>query len=78
MISTAPSPFAANIKRTSPQFYTQSVALGNVVDAFIRGDFAPPKLFLTRMFFTLLNDRDGRILSVAPPIDFTDHISGKW
>ncbi|KAI9566233.1 hypothetical protein HD554DRAFT_2278978 [Boletus coccyginus] len=78
MISTAPSPYAANIQRISPQFYTQSVAPGNVVDSFTRGDFAPLKLFLTKMFFTLLNDRDGRILSVAPPINITDHISGKY
>ncbi|KAI9566224.1 hypothetical protein HD554DRAFT_2040445 [Boletus coccyginus] len=78
MISTAPSPYAANIQRTSPQFYTQSVALGNVVNSFTNGSFAPPKLFLTKMFFTLLNDRDGRIMSVAPPIDITDHLNGQW
>ncbi|KAI9566242.1 hypothetical protein HD554DRAFT_2040457 [Boletus coccyginus] len=78
MVSTAPSPYAANIQRTSPQFYTQNGALGNVVNSFTRADFAPPKLFLTRMFFTLLNDRDERILSVAPPINITDHINGKW
>ena len=78
MISTCPSPYAGRVKRISPQFYTQTPEQLNVIDFFANPQLPDAKQFFERMFFTLLNDTDGRILSVAPPIKITDHISGKW
>ncbi|KAI9568773.1 hypothetical protein HD554DRAFT_2021588, partial [Boletus coccyginus] len=79
MISTQPSPWTGKIKRISPQFYTDyptSHELG--IDFFSHDDFPAAREFLDKMFFTLLNDRDGRILSIAPPIKIMDHISDRW
>ncbi|KAI5818060.1 hypothetical protein BZA77DRAFT_386425 [Pyronema omphalodes] len=65
----------ADIKRVTPQFYTHKPSVGNIPNTVIDAKCAPK--FLGKVFFTLLNDHDGRILSIAPPIDVTDHVSGK-
>jgi hypothetical protein len=63
-------------KRISPQFYTYNpdVKDGNIVNT-ITDDRVAAK-FLGRVFFILLNDRDARDLSIAPVLNYVDHISG--
>ncbi|KAF5369105.1 hypothetical protein D9615_010418 [Tricholomella constricta] len=64
--------FAA-VKRVSLQFYTHDPA-GNIPDTI-----TDPKVALAlrgQMFFTLIHDRDARILSVIPVLNYSDHISG--
>ena len=63
-------------KRISPQFYTSD---HNVNDCDIVSTLTDDRVaakFLGRVFFTLLNDRDARDLSIAPVLNYVDHISG--
>ena len=64
------------VKRLSPQWYLHNpdISAGNI-SATITDDRVATK-FLGRVFFTLLNDRDARILSISPILNFVDHISG--
>lgn len=64
------------VKRISPQFYIHNpdVNAGNI--ALTLTDNRVASKFLNRVFFTLLNDRDARILSVTPVLNYVDHISG--
>ncbi|KAI9459273.1 hypothetical protein HD554DRAFT_1679648 [Boletus coccyginus] len=79
LISTQPNPWTGKVKRISPQFYTHDPEPLNIGrEFFSRDDFPAAREFLDKMFTMLLNDRGGRILSVAPPIKVTDHISGRW
>ena len=75
-ISTLPSPYLSHVQRFSPHFYTYNPDGINIPDKFFEWPGARP--FLNKMFFTLLKDRGGRHLSVVPPVELTDHISGKW
>ncbi|CCX07192.1 hypothetical protein FPQ18DRAFT_323469 [Pyronema domesticum] len=65
----------ADAKRVTPQFYTHKPGVGNLYQTVTDPQCAPR--FLGKVFFTLLNDHDGRNFNIAPPIDITDHISGK-
>ena len=79
MVSTHPSPYVGNVRRIAPQFYIQGADKINVANTFFTQPALPDaKQFFERMFFTLLNDRDARVLSTVPPIHVTDHISGRW
>ena len=64
------------VQRISPQFYIHNpdVNAGNI--ALTLTDDRVASKFLNRVFFTLLNDRDARILSVTPVLNYVDHISG--
>lgn len=66
-----------SVKRVTPQFYTHNPGEGNVPDTITDANVA---LSLRgNVFFTLINDRDGRILSMNPVINYTDYASGnKW
>ena len=64
------------VKRISPQFYTHNPDVNGGNIALTLTDDRVASQFLGRVFFTLLNDRDGRILSVAPVLNYVDHISG--
>ncbi|KAF8638027.1 hypothetical protein AX16_010659 [Volvariella volvacea WC 439] len=68
--------YVNSIRRVTPQFYTHNPALANI--ALSITDASVAKQFLDRVFFTLINDRDGRIQSVIPVQDYADHISGNW
>ena len=65
----------AGVQRVSMQLYTHNPNVGNIIntvtDARCAGNL------LGKVFFTLLYDRDSRILSVAPVLNYTDHISGE-
>ncbi|KAF8073419.1 hypothetical protein FPV67DRAFT_1736772 [Lyophyllum atratum] len=64
----------ASVQRVTPQFYTHNRGHGNIPDTI-----TDPKVAQSlqgKIFFTLLNDRDGRIFSVIPVFDYTDHLSG--
>ncbi|KAG8994105.1 hypothetical protein FRB94_010101 [Tulasnella sp. JGI-2019a] len=63
-----------NVKRMSPQFFTHSGGPGDIRETI--NDHKVASAFHGRVFFTLLNDRDGRIISVAPVLNYTDHTSG--
>ena len=62
------------VKRLSPQFYTFDPEKGDVHETITDGRVAAR--FLGRVFFILLNDRDARDLSIAPVLNYVDHISG--
>jgi hypothetical protein len=67
----------SGVQRITPQFYVHNpdVDDGNIMQTL--NDERCAKKFLGRVFFTLLNDRDGRIIDIAPVINYTDHISGQ-
>jgi hypothetical protein len=64
------------VKRISLQFYifNPDVNGGHIRDTLT--DSRVAARFLGRVFFTLLNDRDARDLSIAPVLNYVDHISG--
>jgi len=76
IISQPTSPTAGIFQRINPQYYTFLQL--NVPDFILGKTFVGGKTFQNNMFFTLLNDRDGRIQSTFPQQEITDHISGKW
>lgn len=64
----------ATVQRVTSQFFTHNPGLGNIPDTI-----TDPKVALSlrgQIFFTLLNDRDGRILSVIPILNYVDRSSG--
>ncbi|RDB16765.1 hypothetical protein Hypma_002602 [Hypsizygus marmoreus] len=65
--------FAA-VKRVSLQFYTHDPGAGNIPDTIT--DPRVAQSFRGQVSFTLLNDRDGRILSVIPVLNYTDYTNG--
>ena len=64
------------VKRISPQFYTHNPDVNKAYISDTLTDTRVAARFLGRVFFTLLNDRDARDLSIAPPLNYVDHISG--
>jgi hypothetical protein len=66
----------AGVQRVSPQFYTHNpdVNDGNILQTI--NDTRCASQFLGRVFFTLTEDRGGRVLSNAPSINYANHISG--
>ncbi|KAG9027285.1 hypothetical protein FRB95_007941 [Tulasnella sp. JGI-2019a] len=64
----------ASVKRVSPQFYTFDVQEGEIRDTITDSKVAPA--LHGQVFFTLLNDRDQRILSMIPVLNYRDHING--
>ncbi|KAG8863560.1 hypothetical protein FRB96_008300 [Tulasnella sp. 330] len=65
--------FAA-IRRISPQWYTHDRVTGSVYETITDPKVA--STLLGRVFFTLLHDRDGRIISTVPVVNSVDHING--
>lgn len=75
-VSTCPNArIRGSIGRISPQFYTHDPTLANVVTTLTDAQGAPQ--FLSKVFFTLLNDRDARVMSIAAPEHSRDLISGQ-
>ncbi|KAG8997445.1 hypothetical protein FRB94_007643 [Tulasnella sp. JGI-2019a] len=64
----------ANVKRVSLQFYTFDNDEGNIRETITDSKVAPA--LHGQVFFTLLNDRDQRILSMIPVLNYRDHING--
>ncbi|GLB45465.1 hypothetical protein LshimejAT787_2300250 [Lyophyllum shimeji] len=63
-----------SVQRVTSQFYTHNPGEGNIPDTI-----TDPKVAQSlrgKIFFTLLNDRDGRILSVIPVQNWVDRSSG--
>jgi len=64
----------ATVQRVTSQFYTHNPGLGNIPDTI-----TDPKVAQSlrgQVFFTLLNDRDGRIISIIPVLNYVDRSSG--
>ena len=64
------------MKRISPQFYTHD---SRVNDSYIDYTFTDDRVAAKLsgcVFFTLLNDQDHPELSMAPVLNYVDHISG--
>lgn len=68
------TPFPTSVQRVTPQFYTHNAATANISTSITTTGVATQ--FLGQVFFTLLNDRDGRILSIIPEQDVTDTVNG--
>ncbi|KAH7923167.1 hypothetical protein BV22DRAFT_1036625, partial [Leucogyrophana mollusca] len=68
--------FSSSIKRITPQLYTHNRVSDDldICQSITTQDVAPG--FLNKVFFTLLNDRDGGVTSIIPSQDITDHVSG--
>jgi hypothetical protein len=73
-------PFTSEgVKRIAPQFYTHDVSKCNLYEFFSNRNFKPVSdKFRGKMFTVLENDKSGRGISIIPPQDVTDHISGNW
>ncbi|KAG1870815.1 hypothetical protein F4604DRAFT_850752 [Suillus subluteus] len=69
--------FTSNIHRVSPQFYTHDPNNGaNAANSLTTKGVATD--FLNKVFFLLMDDLNGRQLSIIPsPSYFVDHISGQ-
>ena len=63
-------------KRIAPQFYTFNPDVNDADISKTLTDDRVAAKFLGRVFFTLLNIREDRDLSIAPVLDYVDHISG--
>jgi len=66
--------YSDSVRRVNSQFYTHDPGQANA--AYSITDATVASGLLGKVFFTLLNDRDGRILSIIPPQDCTDNVSG--
>ncbi|KAG5651182.1 hypothetical protein H0H81_009589, partial [Sphagnurus paluster] len=67
-------PRFAGVKRIASQFYVHD---SNVALIFETINDPKVALFLRgQMFFTLINDRDGRIQSIIPVLNYVDRING--
>jgi len=62
------------MKRINYQYFTHNPAIANM--AFSITDPKVASDHLGTVFFTLLNDRDGRILSIIPEQDMSETVSG--
>ncbi|KZP06497.1 hypothetical protein FIBSPDRAFT_1053519 [Athelia psychrophila] len=74
------SPHAAHVKRSSPQFYSYDAVRYNLL-TFFQGDARFDPLagqFRGRMWFNVMPNSDIPGISVIPPVQITDHISGNW
>ncbi|KZP24197.1 hypothetical protein FIBSPDRAFT_662142, partial [Athelia psychrophila] len=72
------SPHAKFIKRVDPQFYAHDATQCNLSGFFDVPEFKPiADVLRGRMLFTPLNDGLMSI-SIIPPQEITDHISGGW
>ena len=74
MSSATTTPFPASVKRVTPQFYTHNPATANISTSIRNNQVASQ--FLGQVFFTLLNDRDGRILSIIPKQYVKNNVNG--
>jgi hypothetical protein len=72
--SASTTPFPDSVNRITPQFYTHDPAKANISTSITNTQVAAQ--FLGQVFFTLLNDRDDRILSIIPEQFITDSING--
>jgi hypothetical protein len=72
--SASATAFPASVKRITPQYYTHNPATANISNSITNSQVASQ--FLGQVFFTLLNDRDGRILSIIPKQYVTDNVNG--
>ncbi|KZP04409.1 hypothetical protein FIBSPDRAFT_767484, partial [Athelia psychrophila] len=71
------SPHARFIKRVAPQFYAHDATQCNLSRFFEMPEFKPiAEMFRGRMLFTQLDDGLG--ITIIPPQEVTDHISGGW
>ncbi|KAF9517998.1 hypothetical protein BS47DRAFT_1290216 [Hydnum rufescens UP504] len=64
------------VKRVSPQFYTHDPASGGNIMQTIN-DQRCARRFVHRVIFSSLYDMVGRVYGVIPPLNYTDHISGR-
>ena len=77
-VSTSPVTKFSTVRRITPHFYTHDPDRANIIETLTTPNVATQ--FLGSVFFTLLQDRDGRYLNIIPPSlgNITDHISGNW
>ncbi|KAG8990413.1 hypothetical protein FRB94_013373 [Tulasnella sp. JGI-2019a] len=66
--------FAA-VKRVSLQFYTHDDAGGNISETLNDGRVG--NSLLGQVFFTLLNNKNSRVIDPIPVLNYTDHINGE-
>ncbi|KAG8847944.1 hypothetical protein FRB96_001346 [Tulasnella sp. 330] len=67
-------PKFASVKRTALQWYTYNPDVGSITDTV--NDSKVALALRGQIFFTLLNDREHRILSTIPVLNYRDHING--
>ncbi|KZP29218.1 hypothetical protein FIBSPDRAFT_778584 [Athelia psychrophila] len=73
------SAYAHFIDRVAPQLYTHDAVQCNLGGFFDMPQFKPiADRFRGRMFFTMLNDRSGLDITMIPPQEINDHVSGGW
>ncbi|KAG0699847.1 hypothetical protein DFH29DRAFT_27649 [Suillus ampliporus] len=68
--------YSDSVRRVTPQFFTHDINQANA--AYSINDTQVASRFLGKVFFTLLPDRDGHAMSIIPPSDFADHVSGNF
>ncbi|KAG5644896.1 hypothetical protein DXG03_007448 [Asterophora parasitica] len=64
----------ASVQRVTQQFYTHNPAQGNIPDTIT--DTKVALELRGKVFFTLLNDRDGRIQSIIPVLNYAENVNG--
>jgi hypothetical protein len=68
------TPYPSSVKRVEYQFFTHNPGVANIALSITDPKVASD--YLGKVFFTLLNDRDGRILSIIPEQHMSETDSG--
>lgn len=65
----------STVSRVTPQLYTHKPGTKQIRESIVEKDVASK--LSSKIFFQLLNDRDGRLVDIIPTQYTKDHISGK-
>ncbi|KAG5652821.1 hypothetical protein H0H81_003537 [Sphagnurus paluster] len=65
------------VQRVAPQFYTHNPGEGNIRETINDARVPLASDLKGKVFFTLIHDRDARIQSIVPVLNYVDRISGK-
>jgi hypothetical protein len=66
----------SHVVRHSIQFYSFNSSITNIYETLTDSNVTGNSNLLSKVFFTLLDDRRGRVVCPAPVLNYTDHRSG--
>ena len=67
--------FSHTVRHTM-QFYSYNRTVAHIYDTVTDSNITGGSNLMNKVFFTLLDDRNGRSISPAPVLNYTDHVSG--
>ena len=66
----------SHVIRHSIQFYSFNSNIAQIFETLTDTNVTEGSNLLSKVFFTLLDDRNGRVVCPAPVLNYTDHRSG--